>query len=236
MESTGKLVKIGLKSIAASFPGFATIAQAWNEAETERRNTRIDRFFIRLRQDMLRVEERIIAIEKNLKLRPDIALLMERTVEKIKREASEEKIARYSLLLANTIAGEASVTYDAGVNFIEVLDILTDHDIEVLGNFKQCRNIRVDSLVQGGGLNWAPIGQAQPGGVNLSTMSWMIVSLLKLQNLALIAESVEAGGAYCSSGDPQHWYNRWRLKSFELLPFGQTFMQMIEKGSTQQGG
>jgi hypothetical protein len=56
----------------------------------------------------------------------------------------------------------------------------------------------------------------------------MIVSLSKLQARGIIAESVEAGGAYGTSGDPSHWYNRWKLKSFELLPFGEQFIRMIE--------
>jgi hypothetical protein len=55
METVGKIVKGGLRSVAASFPGFASIAQAWNEAETEWRNQRVDRFFRQLTDDLLLV-------------------------------------------------------------------------------------------------------------------------------------------------------------------------------------
>ncbi len=228
-ENVGALVKAGLRSVAASFPGFASIAQAWNEAESKWQNDRTDRFFACLSRDLLEVKDRIVHIEKELTLRADIPALLERTVEKVKREASEKKIAKYSMLLTNTIASDVAITYDDAVNFIENLDTMTDQDVEVLGYFKQRKNIRVDSLVSDGHFNWAPIGQTKPGGADLSKMSRMVVSLSKLQGRGLIAESIEAGGAYGTSGDPQHWYNQWKLKSFELLPFGEAFIQMIEE-------
>lgn len=56
----------------------------------------------------------------------------------------------------------------------------------------------------------------------------MIASLSKLQARGLVAESVEAGGAFATSGDPKHWYNRWKTKSFELLPYGQEFVTLLQ--------
>jgi len=228
-DSPSNLVKAGLRSVAASFAGFASVAQAWNEAEAMWRNDRTDRFFAQVADDMLLVKERIIAMERDLTPRRDLPALLERTVEKIQREASDEKIRRFARLLTNTIVEANTVSYDDGVNCIETLDSLTDQDIAVLAHFKQHQNIRVDSLVQDGVFNWAPIGQKAPGGANYSKMSRMIVSLSKLESRGIIGLSVEAGGMIATSGDRQHWYNQWKVKSFELLPFGAQFIRLIEE-------
>lgn len=96
------MVKAGLRSVAASFPGFASVAQAWNEAETAWRNERIDRFFAHLAQDMLRIKERIIEIQRRLTLRADLPALLERTVEKVRREASGKKTIRTKRFFAHS--------------------------------------------------------------------------------------------------------------------------------------
>jgi hypothetical protein len=235
-EAVGTVVKAGLRSIAASFPAFASVAQAWNEAETVWRNKRIDKLFAYMAQDLLQIKKRIIEIQCDLTPRADLPALLERTVEKVRREASDSKIELYSMLLTNTIAAEASLTHADAVNFIETLDTLTDQDIEVLACFTRRKNIRVDSLLRDGHFMCAPIGQTQPGGANLAKMSQMIVSLSKLAGRGLIAESVEAGGAFATSGDRQHWYNQWKLKSFELLPFGVRFVAMIKGPSHTTSG
>jgi len=214
--SMGSIVISGLRSVAASFPGFASIAQAWNEAETELRNRRINLFFDQLGRDLMEIKDRIVQIEKELIPRKDLHALLERTVEKVQREASDVKIRTYSQLLTNTIAFPIS-SYDEGINFIETLDTLTDQDLCLLMTFKDHPNIRVDGLVEDSIFS-----------NNTAKMSRIIVSLSKLEGRGIIGESIDAGGALAWTGDAQDWYNRWKRKSFELLPFGHQFLRMIK--------
>jgi len=220
------IVKGFLRSLAQYDPTFAALGQAWEEFESHEQQARVAKFLKMLGHDMIRIKERIMQLEKHLVQNKDFPFLIERVVEKVRRESSDRKVAHFSRLLSNCMAADPSVPHEEKLNFIDTLDILTDSDIQIFSEFAKRQRLRIDSLDSVPIFNWSTIGQSEPagGGVKLSNI---IVSISKLEARGLITESIEAGGAFGWSGDASHWINRWRRKSYELLPFGARFLTAL---------
>ena len=215
------VIKSGLRSIAASFPGAASLAQAWNEYETKTQFVRIEKLFVILKTELESLKEEVEKSENYILNSGEIPSLIERTVEKIRREKSEERCKLFAHLLAKSLIDNPSIDYEEKISFIETLDILTTHDIEVLSLFESNYSFRVDRLLK---------KQEKDETQNNSKLSDLIVSLTKLEARGLVFETSgrEFVAALTYFGeDPDSWKNRWVQKYFELSLYGVSFCEMV---------
>lgn len=207
-------IKIGVRSLSASFPGTASLAQAWSEYETKIKFERIDQIFENLKHEIDHIKK------LNLKFinTEEIPPLIERTIEKIKREVSEKKRKKFATLLANCMVLNKSISCDDKINAIETLDTLTEQDIKILALLPPSGSIFVDDLMK---------YNLFPDDNDLQRSSKFVVSLSKLESRGLISESTKKSSSYAGSGTGSYWINRWRQKHIELLPYGSIFIKMI---------
>jgi hypothetical protein len=214
-----KIIKSGLRSIAASVPFAASLAQAWNEYENHIQVARIEEFFRLFKQDIEGMEERIKKVESYISFSGEFPPLLERTIQRIKGEHSDRKRKCYVKLLAKSIAVGNTISFDHKYSFIETLDTLTEEDLDVLMYFRDSRTLRGRDLID---------KKNQPTSKKQS--SSIIMSLSKLQARGLISEtdSQDYSGekAIGGSGTAGNWMNRWRSMYLALLPYGQTFIEM----------
>ena len=220
------VIKTSLRSIAASFPVAASLAQAWNEYENRIQLARIEEFFHSFKQAIESMEDRLKEVEDYILRSGEIPPLLERTIQRVKSEQSDKKRKSYVRLLAESIAVGNGVSYDHKYAFIEILDTLTEQDLNILMRFRDGRTLRGTDLID---------------GVNSSASeqhaSSIILSLSKLEARGLISETDSHGysgdTAIGGWGTEEHWLNRWRSRYLSLLPYGHTFLNMtMEKGRT----
>ncbi len=214
------LIKMGLRSIAASFPVASSIAQAWSEYESKTQSQRIEEFFNNFRSEIEAISDRIEAVKGYIIDSGEIPSLIERSIDKIKREASDSKRARFAHLLANNIAAAEELNCDDKISFIEALDTLTEQDILVLSIFKPDQRIRVDEILESGILNRY---------AGAERMGRLVSSITKLESRGLIGETISDKDvdSYAMLGDPSSFENRWKIKYFELSPYGSLFCRHI---------
>jgi len=218
------IIKAGLRSIAASFPGAASLAQAWNEYESRIQVARTEEFFHSFRQDIGSMEDRIKEVEDYILGSGEIPPLMERTIQRVKSEQSDKKRKSYVRLLAESIAVGNDLSYEHKYAFIEIMDTLTEQDLNVLLRFRDGNTLRGTDLID----DMNSISSEKHA-------SSIILSLSKLEARGLIAETDSQDYSGETSiggwGTEGHWLNRWRSKYLVFLPYGQTFLNMTtEKG------
>ena len=217
---TKSLIKMGLKSLAVSFPVAASLAQAWSEYELKIQSERIEEFFEKFRSELEALKGRIEEVKEYILESREIPSLIERSIDKIKREASERKRARFAHLLALNIAAAEELDYDDKISFIETLDTLTEQDIHVFSMFGSNKRIRVGEIFESGILKQYT-GEEKMGR--------LVSSITKLESRALIGETIsdKEFDSYAMFGDPSSFMNRWKIKYFELSPFGSLFAKHI---------
>lgn len=212
------VIKAGLRSIAASFPGAASLAQAWNEYESRIQLARIEDLFCSLREYIGNIEDRIKRVEEYILRSGEVPPLIERTIQKVRSEQSDKKRKSYVHLLAESIAVGYDLSYEYKYSFIDILDSLTEQDLNVLLRFKHGKTLRGTDLID-----------KAPSDFHKHASS-IIMSLSKLESRGLIAETDSHGysgdTAIGGAGTEGHWLNRWRSKYLALLPYGETFLKM----------
>ena len=135
-DKVANIIKSGLRSIAASVPIASSVAQAWNEYESHHQFKRLEEFFESLKAELARLSERLQEVRNSISCSEEIPTLIERTVEKVRRESSKQKRDHFARLLANEIAVGNELNYDEKIDFIDMLDSLTDYDVIVLSLFE----------------------------------------------------------------------------------------------------
>lgn len=222
--TTGGVVGACLRSLAASFPVAASLAQAWSEYRGVQAERRIGEWFAEVRLELER-------IPNGLDKPPEFASeILERTVEKVVRETSALKLRAYAGFYSRFLRSEVEVDAGSAIGIIDALDSLTDADIQVLMQFRSRGPTRVDSVeygfLQSSGATMRPNRQQLLGQV--------VQSISKLESRGMLGETTSQGtsGVYVGSGPLDAWYNRWPQKRFELLPFGEQFLRAIVGTST----
>jgi hypothetical protein len=58
--------------------------------------------------------------------------------------------------------------------------------------------------------------------------SWLLnATISKLESRGLLSQTSSANIVFGWEGDADHWVNRWRRKTFEITPFGKTFVELV---------
>jgi hypothetical protein len=212
-------IKLGLRSIAASFPVAASLAQVWNEYENRIQLKRIEECFGLLKDHIASMESRLEKAEKYILESGEVPTLIEKTFQKLRTEPSPSKRESFVFLLAESIAVGYDVPYESKYSFLEILDTLTEYDINILMKFKGTKKLRGTDLIDA-----AKVDREEHA-------SNIIMSLTKLESRGLIAETdpIDYSGdtSIGGSGSEGHWMNRWRSKYLCILPSGSVFLNMI---------
>lgn len=222
--TTSKLIKGGIRSIAASIPFAASLAQAWSEYEGHLRSERSDRFFREFREELERQEERIRAVETYTIQSGEFADLLERAVASAQRTNSEEKIKRLAQALVSSISAGSTIHYEEKISLLDALDSLTEEDIRILSQFADGRTKRVEQIFRGLDLR---------GSNQDEKLGFLILSLSKLESRGIIGETSAPGPeeGIGGAGPMDSWFNRWRAKYYELLPFGRILVSSLSSSS-----
>jgi len=121
-----------LRSLAASFPGFASLGQGWNELETQRTHERIEYFLQRFSEDAAHFAAKIDNLEAAVRKCETFPELLVNSIEMVQREASREKVSVHARILARFVTTDAATSHDAKVTLMQSIDQLTSKDIDVL--------------------------------------------------------------------------------------------------------
>lgn len=212
-------IKIGLKTIAASFPVAASFTQAWNEYESKVQHERIQKFFEDFKVELKMIKDRVKKAENYIKDSGEVPSQIERTVDKIRKELSDRKRKIYAHLLSNLVTTSGTLTYDDKITFIDNLETLTDQDLTILSQFESDQQVRVSDFIK------KPILKDIPENERMSKLA---VSLSKLESRGLISEAIGHAdqGVMARTYDSLGWQEKFKDKYFELLPHGATFIQL----------
>ena len=220
MNTVEQGIKVGLRSISASVPVAASLAQAWNEYETHLQSKRIDTFFEDFRNELNNLSEKLESSKNYIIESGEIPSFIERTIYKIRRENSDDKRKRFARLLSNIVTDQENASYDDKLTFIETLDTLTDQDILILSLFVPGQSILVNKLERNSLLKSIP---------HNDRMGIIVLSLSKLESRGIIGETDRHGNTASLAlwGDEKSWENRWRKKFMEILPHGVLFVKSL---------
>lgn len=212
-------IKVGLKTIAASFPVAASLAQAWNEYESKVQHERIQKFFEDFKIELEMIKDRVNKAENYIRDSGEVPSQIERTVNKIRKEFSCKKRKIYAHLLSNLVTTSGTLTYDDKITFIDNLETLTDQDLTILSQFEPDQQVRVTDFIK------KPILKDIPENERMSKLA---VSFSKLESRGLISEAIGHAdqGVMARTYDSLGWQEKFKDKYFELLPHGIAFIDM----------
>jgi hypothetical protein len=223
MRNTGQIVAGGLRAIAASFPVAGSFAQAWSELENHRFQERVDSFMQDLRALVEANQAKVEALNGFI-LNPSsgFAELLDRAIRKVIVEADAEKRKAYALVLFNSATDSKEPDVGSKIDVLEALDTLNRGDLEILRHFSDGHPARVAEL---------PGKKHLPPFYNVGEVEQhvgpLVPSLAKLEARGLISETADNLGAYAWAGDENFWANRWRRKTYIILPFGKKLLNYL---------
>jgi hypothetical protein len=214
-----KIVSGGLRSIAASFPGFASIGQAWSEYENCRTSQRIQELIDNLKIEVGNFKERIGNLEEKFNaVAEEFPSLLEITVDKVRREFSKEKRKIYAHVLVGLAITDKVQTYDERTALIHELEVLTPIDLEALRLFKN------EDISEVNNLRWQTL--ELPGDEN-EQLEQLASILAKLESRGLIiTTSMPSGVTYVPNG-MTNWAARWISTKYKILPLGKQLLSVI---------
>ena len=199
-EKLPAVIKCGIRSLAASFPGAASLATAWSEWDSEKRFNYVKGFFELTTQLFEEFDERIKEQETYL-ASEEAPHLLSLVIEKVQREHREEKRKRFAKFFLEGLAVGDKVSFDEKRYFLELLDELNNFDFKILQDIFAANKLKVANIKD-------------------IELDELVVCLSKLSSKGLIAETSGYELADVDSilivGDKRDWYNVWRKKWFEL--------------------
>ena len=198
-------IKIGLKTIAASFPVAASFTQAWNEYESKVQHERIQKFFEDFKVELKMIKDRVKKAENYIKDSGEVPSQIERTVDKIRKELSDRKRKIYAHLLSNLVTTSGTLTYDDKITFIDNLETLTDQDLTILSQFESDQQVRVSDFIK------KPILKDIPENERMSKLA---DSLSKLESRGLLSEAIGHAdqGVMARTYDSLGWQEKFKDK------------------------
>ena len=220
-EKLSQIISAGLRTGLSGIPGCSWIAQAWSEYDSFKQSERINTFFRKFSEALRKVEEHIKKHGSYLRSSGEVPSLIERTVDFVRKEPSELKIGKYSTLLANCFSAGPEIQAEKKLDYIVLLEFLTEDDLKVLGAFYPDKNIRVEKMHE----HLLDIG-GKPTKENISAL---IFSLSKLESRALISQTEDNLGHQVWSGPIDNWRNRWLFKHYTILSPGRILIKFLNE-------
>jgi hypothetical protein len=206
------MIEGAARSIAASIPGVASLGQAWSEHETHRMGERIDELGRNVADELRVINERF-DIQEDLiaKCFDQFPSLLEITIEKVRREFSDEKRKRYAHLLARLIVDGNVRTYDEKIILIESLETLTELDINVLKLLEGHSGVAVKEM------NRELLGLP---GDDTKQLLELACCLSRLESRGLILKSFTQTGLTITPHGMEQWVAKWSDTEYQVLPLG----------------
>ncbi len=212
------IVKGGLRSIAASFPGFASLGQAWNEYETHRTSSRIQELLNNLKAELERMGLSVAEDSEAVRRCHVFPELLEIAIEKVRREYGESKRATYARVLARFLVGGNERGHEEKVALLESLDSLSERDLEVLLLFRGKEEAQI------GDIRWRELGL--PG--DLSNQLWELTChLAKLESRGLLLKVSQGTGVVYVRDGLTAAAARSQESRYRLLPLGVRLLDVL---------
>jgi len=212
-------VKGLLRSVAASFPVLSSLGQAWNDYEQYRIGQRIDELGENLRASLQDLHARLDVHEDRIaKAADQFPSLLEITIEKVRREFSEEKRRLYAHLLARLVVEGDTRTYDEKLNLIEGLDAINELDLRVLQLFTTTPEIAV------GDINLEPLGLS---GNRNDQLQQLACFLSKLEARGLVLTTFTHTGLVIIPDGLEQWVAKWAETKYRIMPLGQKVIDAL---------
>jgi hypothetical protein len=219
-EKTLTIIKGSLRSLAASVPFAGSLAQAWSEYDGYLKDARTEAFFSELQITIAAFADRIQKVETHIRESGEFPTLLERTVECVQREPSAEKRKLFAIALLHCIADGSKLDTAEKLDVLETLDRLSLQDIRILRQVAGERRVQISELCSGAIGDWAE-KMIEP------QIGLFAVVFGKLESRGLVGESVPKNIDLVSMIHEDHWTNRWRRRTFELLPYGKRFLEHV---------
>ena len=219
--TSSNIIKGGLRSLAASFPGFASFGQAWSEYENYKTGERVAELMEGLRTKFESLKDKVENIEQICQeICEEFPSLLEIAIDKVRKEFSQDKRRIYADVLANLLLRQHDMPYDNKVAVFHSLDVLTSKDLEVLKLFRG----REESAAKN--LDWQSISlQGQDDNHKLAELMSM---LAKLESRGLIITTrIHSGVVYVADGLDQS-IARLSETKYRILPLGQLILLALE--------
>jgi len=201
-----------IRSVEASFPGFASVAQAWSESDSVKQKERVDSFFNDFITQLKNHEDRIKKVEVHLKESGEAPILFEKTIDIIIREPIEDKRNIFPIVLKNLILKGAIIDYGTKLDYLQLIDFLTQNDIDILTLFYPEKNLRINEISE----------------LNKIDLERLIFSISKLESRGLISLSNNESVISYSHGSPSHWKNMWKVRDYEILSTGRELIELVQ--------
>ncbi|MCD4831410.1 MAG: hypothetical protein K8R02_06330 [Anaerohalosphaeraceae bacterium] len=215
-----KIVSGGLRSIAASFPGFASLGQVWNEYENHQTGQRIEELMENLKIKLAGLNARINNVEEICQqVREEFPSLLEITIDKVRKEFSREKRKIYADMLANLLCQQYQEPYDNKIAVLHSVDALNPEDLEVLKLFRP----RGESAAKN--LNWQNLNLP---GDNNKKLAELMSMLAKLESRGLIITIGIYNGVVHVPNGLDKSIARLSERQYRILPLGQKILLTLE--------
>jgi len=230
-----EIVKRGVRSVAASFPLAASLAQAWNEYESHQWGERVEELFVNMRVELEALIGRVDGIEAKIdSVKEEFPSLVETAVDCVRREPAADRRRLFARCMVRLLVLEHDIGLSEKTALIRELDTLTDMDLKVLTVFSDKRG---HQLVKE---DWVSAGVGRPGldqtGVLYGSLSYMLYgSLSKLEARGLLAGTPVQGGVQYVGDDgiPKNWSGLQR--TMWALPRGLCLLRALSESDNTEG-
>jgi hypothetical protein len=217
------IIKGGLRSIAASFPGLASLGQAWNEYDGYRTKERIEELFGNLLDEFTAAEQRWgIQIDSLAARMDEFPPLLELTIDAVRTEIRREKRKKHAELLCHLVLDDGRV-FDEKITLIEHLEALSLLDIDVLKLFDIADAISIRSLP------WHGLSIL---GEDVNTrLRHLACSVSKLLARGLLLLTQTHQGVVYRSHEIDPLIARWQETHYMILPAGKDLLNALGRAS-----
>lgn len=213
--------KACIRSVGASVPALSAWVQLWNEHEAVELSRRLERFWSAFKHEAECNRGRFNELEKDLRYIQESMTVLHRAVAHASREPDERKQEFYAVATIRSWASGPDVPRDRKLSIIDTIDSLTVTDIDVLLRFRKQSKLKVGEMLS------VKVGR-EPGFTDRERLGYLVATLAKLESRGLIAVSSSSHITIDSYyGDQSQWDNEWRRRYYQLLPFGEDFLENI---------
>lgn len=213
-----EIIAGGLRSIAASFPVYASLGQVWSEYETHRTLGRIQELLDKLKAELGTQAGRLSDHLDVPEQCEDFPELLEIAIDKVRKEFVPSKRATYARVLANFVAGGNALEHDDRVALLESLDFLSETDLECLLLFKGKEEAQI------GDLQWREMGLKGDASNQIWELS---CHLAKLESKGLILRVSQGGGVVHVPKTLTRAAARRQEANYRLLPVGARLIEAL---------